>query len=164
MELESVTFRTSQGVGMDKKIKNWRDQFKGKKRILIEKIVQSASDNSLYITILYYEQELNINVTEEEVAPESVTDLKVTKFTEGKTINFNLFLKETEIEFLKNNSHLLCNGIGTTLDCYSKDEDLIMLRDLREKGMMFTYKNHEEKDVFKATIVCEYFNDNFLSQ
>lgn len=157
------TFRSPEGQGADRQIENWLERKSEEgKHIIIEQLLQTASPSYLFTTIFYTLQNKNVVVNEEEEAPESIVNFKVKKFIEGKTINFNLFLKETEINFLKDKIDRFCNGKGIVITEFYSESELIMLQELREKGILFTYRNAEGEDVFRATVLCKYFSEYYL--
>jgi hypothetical protein len=164
MKLRVKTFRNPEGSGADRSVERWLDgQSEKGDHIMINEIKQTANNNWLFTTLFYTKQDKNIVVNDEEETPESITNFRVKKFIEGKTLNFNLFLKEVEIKFLKSNINRFSNGKGIIINEFESEEHLIMLQDLREKGILYTYKNSNKDDVFRSTVICEYFNDYYLS-
>jgi hypothetical protein len=158
------TFRSPEGTGADREIERWfENQSEKGNHIMIDQIQQAASANNLFTTLFYTQQDKNIVVNEEEETPESIVNFRVKKFIEGKTVNFNLFLKEIEIKFLEANIDRFSDGRGIVINEFESEDQLIMLQDLREKGILYTYRNANQEDVFRSTILCEYFNDYYLN-
>ena len=164
MKLKVKIFRAAEGSGGGKEIERWFEQQEEEgNHIMVEETKQAGTSNYLFTTIFYTQQDKNIVVNEEEEAPESIVNFKVKKFIEGKTVNFNLFLKELEIEFLRANVDRFCDGIGVVINEFESESQLIMLQELREKGILFTYRNADKDDVFRGTILCDYFSEYYLS-
>lgn len=163
MNYKIKTFKCAEGTGADREIERWMErQSENGKHIMIDQIFQAASSNYLFTTIFYLLQDKDVVVNEEEEVPESIVNFRVKKFVEGKTVNFNLFLRDTEIEFLGSKIDRFCNGKGISVTEFYSESELIMLQELREKGILFTYKNADNEDVFRATILGEYFGEHYL--